>query len=105
MVRSRVYVCYVPTECFWRVAQKGAGVFLFELVRLTGFEDEVGVVVQSSMEDAFRGAEIEITSLFVKGSTLLVPSRAELDSWGASTGGAVHGGRTSRGCGRIATLR
>ncbi|MGC0377661.1 DUF5959 family protein [Streptomyces sp. SAI-229] len=54
----------------------------FELVRLTDFENEVRIVVQSSMDDAFWEARIEITSLFVKGGTLLVLSRAKLDSWG-----------------------
>jgi hypothetical protein len=56
--------------------------FPFELVRLTDFENEVRIVVQSSMDDAFWEARIEITSLFVKGGTLLVLSRAKLDSWG-----------------------
>ena len=76
--------------------------FPFELVRLTDFENEVRIVVQSSMDDAFWEARIEITSLFVKGSTLLVLSRAKLDSWGQalealSAGQDITWMRTDRG--------
>ncbi|MFC9886128.1 DUF5959 family protein [Streptomyces pilosus] len=76
--------------------------FPFELVRLTDFENEVRIVVQSSMDDAFWEARIEITSLFVKGGTLLVLSRAKLDSWGQalealSMGQDVTWMRTDRG--------
>ncbi|MFI5569890.1 DUF5959 family protein [Streptomyces sp. NPDC051740] len=56
--------------------------FPFELVRLTDFENEVRIVVRSSVDGAFWEAEIGITSLFVKGSTLLVLSRSKLDAWG-----------------------
>ncbi|MGW6980153.1 DUF5959 family protein [Streptomyces sp. NPDC054932] len=55
--------------------------FPFELVRLTDFENEVRVVVQSSMDGDFWEAKIEIASLFVKGSTLLVLSRSKLEDW------------------------
>ncbi|MEU0073175.1 DUF5959 family protein [Streptomyces sp. NPDC006332] len=55
--------------------------FPFELVRLTDFENEVRIVVQSSMDGGFWEAQIEITSLFVKGSTLLVLSQSKLEAW------------------------
>ncbi|MFE7673560.1 DUF5959 family protein [Streptomyces albidoflavus] len=55
--------------------------FPFELVRLTDFENEVRIVVQSSMDDSFWEAKIEINSLFVKGGTLLVLSRPKLKDW------------------------
>ncbi|OKK02070.1 DUF5959 family protein [Streptomyces sp. CB02400] len=76
--------------------------FPFELVRLTDFENEVRITVQSAMDDASWEARIEITSLFVKGSTLLVLSRAKLDSWGQalealSMGQDITWMRTARG--------
>ncbi|NUK23448.1 DUF5959 family protein [Streptomyces lunaelactis] len=55
--------------------------FPFELVRLTDFENEVRITVRSSMDSAFWEAEIAVTSLFVKGSTLLVLSRSKLEAW------------------------
>ncbi|MFI6863167.1 DUF5959 family protein [Streptomyces sp. NPDC050421] len=56
--------------------------FPFELVRLTDSENEVRITVFSAMDSAFWEAEIAVTSLFVKGSTLLVLSRSKLESWG-----------------------
>lgn len=53
----------------------------FELVRLTDFENEVRITVHSAMDSAFWEAEIAVTSMFVKGSTLLVLSRAKIERW------------------------
>ncbi|MET7642795.1 DUF5959 family protein [Streptomyces sp. NPDC005426] len=53
----------------------------FELVRLTDDENEVRITVLSAIDSAFWEAEIVVTSLFVKGSTLLVLSRAKLEAW------------------------
>lgn len=53
----------------------------FELVRLTDFENEVRIVVHSHMDSTFWEAEITVASTFVKGSTLLVLSRAKLEAW------------------------
>ncbi|MFG2912333.1 DUF5959 family protein [Kitasatospora sp. NPDC048298] len=55
--------------------------FPFELVRLTDFENEVRITVLSSEGSAFWEAEIAVTSMFVKGSTLLMLSRAKLEAW------------------------
>lgn len=76
--------------------------FPFELVRLSDFENEVRIVVQSAMGDAFWEAKIEITSLFVKGSTLLVLSRPKLEAWAhaleaLSLGQAITWMQTDRG--------
>ncbi|MFB6615484.1 DUF5959 family protein [Streptomyces sp. NPDC085524] len=53
----------------------------FELVRLTDFENEVRIVVLSPMDSTFWEARIEVTSMFVKGSTLLVLSRPKIEAW------------------------
>ncbi|GHF51524.1 hypothetical protein GCM10018790_31700 [Kitasatospora xanthocidica] len=54
----------------------------FELVRLTDLENEVRIIVHSAMESGFWEAEIAVTSMFVKGGTLLVLSRPKLEAWG-----------------------
>ncbi|WP_156077180.1 DUF5959 family protein [Saccharothrix sp. NRRL B-16314] len=56
-------------------------VFPFELVRLTDHENEVRVVVASVDDAAFWEAEIAVTSMFVKGRTLLMLSREKLEAW------------------------
>ncbi|MFD0402443.1 DUF5959 family protein [Kitasatospora sp. NPDC127121] len=53
----------------------------FELVRLTDSENEVRITVNSLEDSDFWEAEIAVTSLFVKGSTLLMLSRAKVESW------------------------
>ncbi|MFC5663138.1 DUF5959 family protein [Kitasatospora misakiensis] len=55
--------------------------FPFELVRLTDSENEIRITVHSPDGASFWEAEIAVTSLFVKGSTLLMLSRAKLESW------------------------
>ncbi|MFF3326140.1 DUF5959 family protein [Streptomyces sp. NPDC002889] len=50
-------------------------------MRLTDHENEVSITVLSPMDSSFWEAEIEVTSMFVKGSTLLVLSRSKLESW------------------------
>lgn len=55
--------------------------FPFELVRLTDEENEVRITVLAPMEADMWEARIEVTSLFVKGSTLLVLYGSKLEAW------------------------
>ncbi|MFD7655506.1 DUF5959 family protein [Actinosynnema sp. NPDC059797] len=55
--------------------------FPFELVRLTDGENEVRVIVKSVDDGAFWEAEIAVTSMFVKGGTLLMLSREKVEAW------------------------
>ncbi|MER8044801.1 DUF5959 family protein [Streptomyces sp. NPDC094032] len=55
--------------------------FPFELVHLTDEENVVRITVLEPMGDDMWEAEIEVTSLFVKGKTLLVLFSSKLDAW------------------------
>ncbi|MGW3136986.1 DUF5959 family protein [Streptomyces sp. NPDC001139] len=55
--------------------------FPYELMRLSGLENEVVITVLSPMGSPYWEARIEVSSTFVKGGTLLVLSPLKLDSW------------------------